>query len=173
MKYLYFLCLSVFIMFASACSNAGKKDVAAESPAESPSAKDSIEALNSMSRSEWLAIGDRSKQMDIYDAFTPEKRLDFWMEKVDEVLTLPWSKEEAAHIEALKALLQRNAAVFQDNYSDEVKKAFDEDLKQWTDKAIKDFKWDSKILSAIAASPYPMLDTKGNVKLPDGACSKQ
>ena len=163
MKY-FNLCLSVLILCLASCSS---DDVSYScNPTIDQWAKDNIEEIRTMSRSELLAMDNPAYQRAAFAAFTPEQKLNFWLLRMDEVLTLPWSQAEVAHIEEVKALLKRNTAVFQYDYSDEEKKAFDVDLYQWAEKAETELGWSKELLSNLIATPYPMVDTKGTLILP-------
>ena len=169
MKYFY-LCLSVLILCFASCSS---DDVYYScNPTVNQWAKDNLEDIRNMNRSEWLEIDEPAYQRAAFVAFTPEQKLDFWLLRMDEVLTLPWSSAEVAHIEEVKVLLQRNAAIFQDNYSDEEKKSFDVDLYQWIEKAKVELGWDEQLLTNLVATAYPMVDTKGTLILPKQLQSK-
>lgn len=163
MKYFNF-CLFVLILCFASCSN---DDVFYScDPTVDQWAKDNIEEIRTMNLSEWLEIGNPDYQRAAFVAFTPEQRLDFWLQRMDDVLSLSWSSEEAAHIEEIKALLQRNAAIFQNDYSDDVRKTFDTELYMWTEKAETELGWSKELISNLITTAYPLVDTKGTVLMP-------
>lgn len=160
MKY-FNLCLFGLILCFASCSN---DDVFYScDPTVDQWAKDNIEEIRTMNLDEWLEIGNPDYQRAAFVAFTPEQRFGFWLQRMDDVLSLSWSSEETAHIEEIKALLQRNAAIYQNDYSDDVRKKFDTELYVWIEKAETELGWSKELISNLITTAYPLMDTQGTV----------
>lgn len=125
---------------------------------------ENLSEIQVMSRSEWNNLEEEFK-IPAYRAFTLQQRIDFWNEKLTDILSLEWSKEETDHINSLIDFINEHHH-FLNGYSfmsDDEKNVFDLFFYQWMDKAKTDFRWPNKLLYAILASGNTLLDTNGTL----------
>ena len=165
MKKLFFI-FTVLMLCVTACTNSNDEIAYSCNPKINKWAKNNLEEIQTMSRSEWLAMEDVKYQRAALAAFTPEQKLEFWLLRFDEILQLPWTEKETLHIKEVIDLLQNNAYIFQNDYSDEKIKEFEIALYKWCEKGINELGWDKKVIAALIADGHRMTDTKGNLEIP-------
>lgn len=165
-KKIFYLTTAIFMLFVSSCTSEYDEVAYSCNPEINDWAKQNLSEIQTMSRSEWLAMNDPSYQQAALVAFTPEQKYKFWLLKMEEVLKLPWKPKEAAHIKDVITLLHRNSFIFLDNYSDEKRKQYDIELYQWIKKGQEDLGWDKRLISSIIANGNRLLDVKGTLDFP-------
>jgi len=117
-----------------------------------------------MKRSEWLDL-EKSKQLAAGIAFTPEEKHKFWLEKLNEVLTLKWSGDEKKHISELYNWIYQNPDIFKNSNKESVEYVnFEKYMYQWSEEGKAKFGWNKQILSAIAMDGNKMIDITGNME---------
>lgn len=160
MKKIYF-----FILFLSVClCSCNQEIVYSCNESIDEWVHENLSEIRLMSRSEWNCLEEEIK-IPVYRAFTNQQRVDFWNERITDILALEWSKEEKSHINLLLKFICEHQ-YFLDGYklmSDDEKNVFDLFFYRWIDKAKIDFKWSDKILYSILASGNTLLDTKGTL----------
>lgn len=160
MKKLYVFAIA--LSFFSSCSNEEKVYSCNESINEWVC--ENLSDIRTMSRTEW-SKSDEKLKIPIYRAFTHQQRLDFWLGKFQEVLSLDWSDAEKKHISKLIKELESHPN-FVDGYnglSDQEKNEFDLFFYEWFEISKNEFKWSDRQLYAIVASGNTLLDTKGTL----------
>ena len=129
---------------------------------------ENLSDIRVMSRSEWNKLEEDLK-MPVYRAFTHQQRMNFWNDRLSEILKLEWLDEEKAHIETLLDFINNNQYIFEGYgmMSDKEKNTFDLFFYEWKDKAKIDFDWSDSLLFSILASGNTMIDTKGTLLVTD------
>lgn len=160
-KNILLICLSIFALLS--CSS-NDETVYSCDPNVNNWAKANIKQIQSMKRSEWLDL-DKSKQRAACIAFTPEEKYNFWLEKLNEVLTLNWSEDEKKHISELYNWVSQNPDIFKiTNIESDEFANFEKYMYQWSEDGKSKFGWNKQILSAIAMDGNKMIDTTGNME---------
>lgn len=127
---------------------------------------ENISEIRIMARAEWNNLKEDLK-IPVYRAFTLQQRVNFWNERLADILSLEWSDEEIGHIDSLVNFINEHRH-FLNGYSfmsDDEKNIFDLFFYQWMDKARTNFKWSDKLLYAILASGNTLLDTDGTLSV--------
>lgn len=125
---------------------------------------DNLAEIQVMTRSEWNNLEEGLK-IPAYRAFTLQQRVNFWNEKLTDVLALGWSDEESEHLNLLIQFINEHQHFLDgyDNMTDEEKNIFDLFFYQWTNKAKEDFQWSDRLLRSIIASGNTLLNKKGKL----------
>ena len=125
---------------------------------------ENLSEIRLMSRSEWNNLEEGLK-IPVYRAFTLQQRVDFWNEKLTNVLALNWSEKEREHIGLLNKFINEHRSFLNgyDIMSDDEKNIFDLFFYGWMDKAKINFKWSDKLIYAILASGNTLIDTNGTL----------
>lgn len=128
--------------------------------------KENLSDIQTMSRSEWVNMDEHLK-IPVYRAFTQKQKLDFWISKFKDVLSLNWNDAEREHISSLIEMIKEQAPVL-DGYeklSDEEKNEFDLFFYKWFETSRETFKWNDKLIYGIIASGNTLLDKEGNLSI--------
>ena len=125
--------------------------------------KENLSEIRQMTRSEWLQV-DKSMAAPIYRAFTPQQRIDFWRERFDEIMELPWNDAELAHIQSLVDFMNSNLHIFQGNLSVEDEDAMDLFAYKWQQYAVEQLGWEEKVGLTIMMSGDKLKNTKGDIE---------
>lgn len=167
MKKLLYLSFLLLLGLVS-CTNSEDEEMKTYSCNEEANlwAKNNLKEIKTLTRSEWLGIPNQSYQRAAYVAFTPVQKLNFWLERFEDILHMNWKKEEREHIESVYDFLEENPYIFQDDCSDEERKQFDIFVYQWCDKAVKELGWSQELVAGVIATGYPMIDVQGNIRMP-------
>jgi hypothetical protein len=125
--------------------------------------KSNIDKIRVMSRSDWEQY-DETVGVAIYRAFSQSQRINFWLEKVEELKNLNWSDEEIAHIQKIEGFINSNNQLFrgEELTNDEVEK-IEEFFYVWSRDAQDKFGWTNKVITGILVSGNRMIDTSGNL----------
>lgn len=160
-KNILILCLGIFAIISCSKDN---EAVYSCDPNVNSWAKSNLNQIQSMKRSEWLDL-DYSKQKASIIAFTPEEKQNFWLEKLNEVLTLKWNDEEKKHITELYNWVSQNPKVFEKTNIDCIEYIdFEKFMYEWSEKGKAKFGWDMQTISAIAMDGNKMIDITGNIE---------
>ena len=125
-------------------------------------AKSHDSEISKMERKHWIAMEeDIQYKMATYAAFSPNQKFSFWKEKLSEVLKLNWSSDEHEHIASLLEYIEVHKDIFDPKKFDE--DSFDKFIYLWIEKGKTQFRWNSNVIYAIAASGETMTDTKGTL----------
>lgn len=125
--------------------------------------KENLSEIRQMTRSEWLQV-DESMADPIYRAFTPQQRIDFWRERFDEIMELPWNDAELAHIQSLIDFMNSNLHIFYGNLSTEDEDAMDLFAYKWQQYAVEQLGWEENVGLIIMMSGDKLKNTKGDIE---------
>lgn len=163
MKNLFYLLYVVVLVMVSSC----QKDESVYSCDMNTNewVKANLSDIRTISRAE-CRDSDESLKRAIFRVFTPDQRIDLWVEKLHEVLSLNWNAKETMHIKKLLQYIENNP----DCYDFEKQKTEEEERLElfaykWQEEAINDLKWDMKLIRGIAATGNRLTDKEGNVEL--------
>lgn len=127
--------------------------------------KQHIPEIRNMKRQDWL-VGKLSHSRAIYNAFTQKQKVEFWRDKLTEVMTLSWSKAELAHI--MKLLKYVNTHQYLFGYSKLTEEQVDDmDLffYEWQSYAVNNLNWKKSLCIAIAGTGYKVKNKNGDIEL--------
>lgn len=127
--------------------------------------KENLEEVQSIGANSFRAF-DVSYRLAIFNAITPEKRVEIWKEKVSETLKLDWSIAEIKHIEQLFAIIEDNIEWYHTGVPDEDLEKYEKTAYRWVDYAKEELKWNNELVAAIAASPLFLSNTRGELISP-------
>ncbi|WP_029904859.1 bacteriocin fulvocin C-related protein [Prevotella sp. 10(H)] len=122
-------------------------------------AKDNLDDIRKMTRSEWLNV-DVGLQRAAYVAFVPDQKKNFWMQKMDEALKLNWNEKEKAHLKEIQNYLSRNI-----NFSTETTKEENIFIYKWIEYAREELGWTDKIIYALIFDGRFLINTEGDLKV--------
>lgn len=131
-------------------------------------AKSNLEDIQTMTRSNWLALPDNKKNA-AYRAFTPSQKINFWYEKLEEIKSCEWTEDELSHINKVIYFIDSHHDIFSGGaLSDVQEDELDKFFYLWTNYAIEDLGWTIETCIAIAGTgkqipspkrgPYPFVD---------------
>ncbi len=149
--------------------------------------KENLKTGKRMTRSEWQDLESISLKKACYGVFSKEQRVNFWNDKLQEVLKLDWNESEREHIFELLNFVNSHTEYFSKNeLSDNDYEILDSFIYLWNEKASEELNWDNKVIYAISACGDKMLDKEGNLasnysvseistqsETPDCICSKR
>lgn len=127
--------------------------------------KENLADIRVMDREDWLQIDERLNRA-VYIAFAPEQKLDFWKEKISEVLSLNWNESERKHLESFNEILSNNSQWFNSDLSknkEEFEK-FEIAIYKWSEYACDNLGWDKNLVGSIIASGNKLLDINGKIQ---------
>lgn len=102
-----------------------------------------------ITRQEWLSLPDSLKR-PVYFVMSPDARFLFWQDRMSEIVSLSWSKEEREHIESLHSYINSNSWLFvsEPSENDSVNLFFD----RWINNGKKDFGWTDNMVYFLVAT---------------------
>ena len=122
-----------------------------------------IEEIQKMDRSDWLIMDDKLKAAS-FRAFTQGQKIDFWKEKLAEVMALDWNEDELEHIQKVSDFIDTHTAFFGDiPLSDEQNNELDLFFYQWATYAFEKLKWEKRTVYAIACTGLQLLSKNGDI----------
>lgn len=127
-------------------------------------AHENINDISLMDRQAWLKLSEEYKK-PAFNAFTPEQKLLFWKNKLEEVLkTFTWNKNEIAHILKLYAYLDEHPNMYEEEIMNDSleHERFARFAYKWKNDAYIDLNWSEELVYAIACTGHTMLDKEGN-----------
>jgi hypothetical protein len=128
--------------------------------------KENLSEIQQMSREDWLQLNDKLK-IPTYVVFSPEKKHSFWLQKIQEVLSLDWNEKEKKHIESLYKVISSNPQWFNDDFNAEQAEDFQTNIGKWTKYATDSLGWDMRLTGSIVATPNKLVDKNGTLELND------
>lgn len=129
--------------------------------------KSNLSNIRNMTRSSFLEISDPILSKGAYRALSTSQKQTFWTEKLNNALSLNWSKKERDHINNLIEFIRDNQ-VFSENLSEEQKDKVEEFLFLWEKYALNNLGWNHSTLYGLCVSLSDILDTKGTLpKMPE------
>jgi hypothetical protein len=128
--------------------------------------KENLADIQQMTREDWLRL-DESVNRAAYVAFKPEQKQKFWLQKLQEVLSLDWNELEKAHIKDFYQEILDNQQWFLDDFSKNESdfEKFEIFIFKWKEYAEVNFGWDKNIMGSIIASGNKLLDTTGKMQI--------
>ena len=130
-------------------------------------AHENINDISLMDRQAWLKLSEEYKK-PAFNAFTPEQKLLFWKNKLEEVLkTFTWNKNEIAHILKLYAYLDEHPNMYEEEIMNDSLEhdRFARFAYKWKNDAYIDLNWSEELVYAIACTGHTMLDKEGNYEI--------
>lgn len=127
--------------------------------------KENLSSFRDMNRTDWSTIGDMAKEKAAYRAFSLETRQAFWLDKIDEVMTLPWNEKELIHLKELKDFIADNLPMFAglSRLSVEDRDRVQAFIYLWCEKAQEEMGWKPSTLFAICGDGHRMEDKDGRI----------
>ena len=114
------------------------------------------QSIQSLSRVEWLLLPDAQK-VPAYRAFTKEQRVNCWLTKINEVLSLSWNDKEKEHIQEITRFIIDHQNLFDGRkLSDEQIEDVELFFYKWQKRSIGIFGWDKDMCIDIAGSALPL-----------------
>lgn len=162
-KIIFSLCVVVAtILTVISCS---KDDLYSCDPVINQWTKSNLQSIKTMTRSNWVSVGDISRQRAIYNAFTPEQKINLWKGKIQETLELDWSADERAHLEAVLTFINENPNFFgnKEDLTEQEQDNYDLFFYNWREYAKTTFGWSDKLLYGIIYTPEKIADKEGNL----------
>lgn len=144
-------------VFMSSCSS--DDELYSCDPDANEWAKENLSEIRSMDRVDWLEIGDDTYQRASYNAFTSSQRFDFWVDKINHVLTLDWNDLEKEHIKILLDFIGDNRSVFKTGATEESEIFF----YRWSEEAKEILGWNDQVVGSIIFTGSNVLNTTGDI----------
>lgn len=125
---------------------------------------DNLESIHLLSRSEWMELDDGIRSACI-SAFTKDQRLEFWKEKLQEVMLLKWSETEMEHLQNLLKFITQNPEIFdfKNPVSDEQYESSRLFFYEWSEYAKEQLGWTDKQLYAMVGTGDRMKNKDGDI----------
>lgn len=125
--------------------------------------KSNLPEINKMNRND-LIFKTPSVQKAIFRAFSPNQKLQLWIDKIDEVMELNWSEQEQMHILTLRASLKEEW--FSNEFiTDSTKvKQLRLFLKGWCVEGIEKFGWSKTLIGNMIARTERLTDSQGTLE---------
>ena len=126
---------------------------------------ENLDEIRCMTRAQWDLVSEGLKK-PVYAAFTPEQRVNFWMEKLYQTLLLDWNDEERVHIQSLILWLEEKPQFLKgyNKLTDEEKDEMDSFSYLWIEKAQKELGWSNATVAGLVLSGNKMLDKSGTLQ---------
>jgi len=115
-----------------------------------------IQEIQVMNRADFLNL-DYARQKAVFNAFTPQQRMNLWKTKLEETLQLEWTASECIHIETALNMVIKNVEWFNNNRSQEIMDRIEIETYKWYDYAITNLQWDIETIYAIAGTPLSVV----------------
>lgn len=165
-KIIFTLCVAAATTLSViSCS---KEEIYSCDPVVNKWTKSNLETIHSMTRSSLLRMADESYQKSALAAFTPEQKINVWLEKFTESLNFDWTEAEREHIQRLITMIDTNRDWYDSDLNENEEKLNRYDLAtyEWTDYARETLKWSNKLIYGIAYTPLPLKDKSGELIYP-------
>lgn len=157
-------------IIATSCQ---KKRIYSSDPVINEWAQKNSSKISKMTYYDIVEYDSEAYQKAIYINLAPDLKAKFWVDKVADVLTLPWNEAERAHLIELQNIFASNGVYWHEGManakSEEERDKFRAEMESKTDPWIEYAKetlgWDKDLLGGIVATTAKLLDTKGTLKL--------
>ena len=113
--------------------------------------KENIASIQQMTRSEFIEVNNASTQRGGYNAMTTEQKHNIWLEKLNAVITLEWTKKEVEHIESLINTIKNNLDWLEE--IDDNNNEFHLWTYKWVEYAKEVLNWRDETIYAIVGTP--------------------
>lgn len=125
--------------------------------------KNNLSEIHQMSRGEWLHVSP-STSSAIYRAFTPQQRIQFWKDKLDEVMAMKWSKGELSHIKKVDNFISSHQDFFsEEKLTDDQLNELETFFYKWQKEGESLFGWNAKVAISIAGAGNRLKNTQGEL----------
>ena len=129
---------------------------------------ENLSMIQEMTRSEWLKL-DENKKRAAYRGFTQQQRINFWIEKIEEVKSLDWSSKELDHIALITTFITEHQDLFSGNpLTDDQSDILYLFCYQWVEFGIEKLGWSKQTAISIIGTGNKVTDKKGGVKFDPG-----
>lgn len=115
--------------------------------------KKNMAEIRGLNRLQWKNL-PAVKKRAAYIAFTPQQKISFWKEKLEDVMTMDFTEDEREHVRIVYDFVIEHSDYFskKGGLTDEEKNILDLFFYKWADTAQRKFGWDMGLIAAIAAS---------------------
>lgn len=124
--------------------------------------KENLDEVQSID-TETFRTFDVGHRLAIFNAISPEMRVEIWREKLTQTLNLNWNIAEREHIERLLTILEEHIEWYDTGVPDEKIDEYEKIAYRWVDYAREELKWNNDLIAAIAATPMLLSNTKGEL----------
>ncbi len=127
-------------------------------------AHSNLRSIRTMDREAWLKLEEPYKR-PAFNALTPEQKIVFWKDKLNEVMTsLIWNEAEKEHLMVLYRYLEEHPDMYtKEVYRDSLAHdAFARFAYRWRNDAYIDLNWSEELVYAIACTGHRLKDKAGN-----------
>lgn len=127
--------------------------------------KSNLKSIKSMTRANFVEVNDIERQRAIYNAFTPEQRINIWLGKINDIQQFNWSEDEQTHLEGLKSIINAYSKIFggDETVTQEENDAFELDIYRWIYYAETTLNWSKKLIGNVIYTPLTIADKEGNL----------
>ncbi|EOS15035.1 hypothetical protein C802_01052 [Phocaeicola sartorii] len=127
---------------------------------------DNLNEIRAMSRSTWNDL-DESVKRATFRAFTQQQKINFWKDKLNEVLQMEWNDEEKAHIAIILNYIDENPQIFDrtKERTDEEQEEIDIFFYKWVEDAKAQLNWDMPLITGIVATGNTLVDKSGKIRI--------
>lgn len=130
-------------------------------------------SISKMSYGEIAEYSNVEQQRTIFRTLNPTLKIQFWEDRLNDILKLNWTTEEQNHIVELLDIIRNNGYRWFEgkiNSKTEEEKEFiqnDFEIKtyKWKEYAIEKLGWSQEVLFSVIAMPSRVLDTKGSLAI--------
>ena len=160
MNKLFYYCLIALAFFLYSCET---EQYSCNADADAW-VKQNISQVRKMTRSDWLQLAENEiVKRAAYVAFSSDQKLDFWEDKLREVVSsYNWNEKETKHIISLLGYI-RSSQMFEKKRLCEKDEIF---LYKWSDYAKTELGWSKQIIYAVAGDGNSIyIDTKENLHI--------
>ncbi|MDO4957208.1 MAG: bacteriocin fulvocin C-related protein [Bacteroidales bacterium] len=159
-KYLLFI---VCIFTLTSCE---KNVIYSCNPEVNEWVQDNVQLIKKMDRTSWKKVTDIEKRAAIYVAFSPQQRKQFWIEKINEMLKMPFLPEELTHIKRLFYIIEEYPYMFENEMieTEEQKEERELVIQDWIQTGISSFGWSESFVADMVASGEELQLEGGTLK---------
>jgi hypothetical protein len=155
----------VLIIIIASLTSCTKEEFFSCDPEIDAWVKENIVDIQQMTRGDWLQL-DEGVNRAVYAAFTPEQKQEFWLQKLQEVLSLDWNESEKNHINVLHQALLDNPQWFSANFhKEEDFEAFEIFAYKWVEYSKDDLGWGEELIGATVFTGNKLLDVAGSIQI--------
>ena len=115
-------------------------------------AKDNYENIQNFTKIEFESLNN-GEQKAAYAIMGTKQRHALWMAKLNDVLQLEWTPQEAEHIKSLILFVEENKSLFADNETEDDRNKFELFMYVWIEYSKETLKWDKETIYSICGDP--------------------
>ena len=125
--------------------------------------KENLIDIQQMDRNDWLQLDEKYKT-GAFIAFEPKQKQEFWLQKIQEVLTFDWNETEKEHLELLYQIILDNPIWFSKDRTEKEYEEYDLFQYEWIEYAQEQLGWSMQLIGAITATGNKMLNMEGELQ---------